>query len=136
MSADQLPEGGEWATGSLLDKANVGKYVHHRGGGYGHRGGGYGSVARIAKVGRVNVHIENYGLPASYRVNEDAPGRAHAEYGSTVETDEFLTAYTERQRLVSALRAGERQNWRHVPLDSLRKIVALIEALGTEDALS
>lgn len=121
MTDSTLPEGGEWATGSLLDKSNVGKYVHVR-------SSGYERVAAIAKVGRTNVHIStNYGRTVSYRVRPDELGWASGEFNSGVQTHEYQSERTERSLLAQSIREQDRVGWQRVSIDKLRRIVAILD---------
>lgn len=127
----QLPEGGEWATGSLLDKANVGKFVHVK-------GHAWSAVTSIVKVGRTNVHVASngYGGTEAYRLHVEDSGIAYAEFGYFVQTDQHKAESDERAKFGGLLREHERNGWRKLSMDSLRQITAILEGLGTGDALS
>lgn len=115
-----LPEGGEWATGSLLDKSNVGKYV------WASNGRGW-EPTQIAKVGRTNVHVKRYGQTVSHLVHIDVRATAYGQFGATVQTDEYRSTASERDALVKALQDESRNYWQRVPLDKLRRIVAILD---------
>lgn len=113
-----LPEGGEWAIGSLLDKSNVGKYVWA-----GNDGRGKWSPERIAKIGRTNIHVSRYGQTTAYRVHPDIPTQAGAEYGAMVQTDKYRSERAERNELLGVLPTS----WSRVSTDKLRRIVAILD---------
>lgn len=128
MDTPELPEGGEWATGSLLDKSNVGKYVHLQ-------GKNYSWVGQIAKVGRKNIHVHSnrYGGTSPYSVHVEDGGIAYAEFGYWVQTDEHQAIVAERIEFSRLIRDHERTSWRRVSSENLRRIAAILKE-GQNDA--
>jgi hypothetical protein len=111
------------AVGSLLDPANVGRYV------WCSWNGNKPGLCKIVKVTRTNVHVENgWARPVSMRVNPDRPGTASGNangYQVSCATDEARREADERRLLTAEIRGAR---WGSIPIDVVRDVHALIES--------
>lgn len=121
---DSLPNA-EWATTPLRNPENIGRKVWFS------WNGNVPSTVLISEVTRVGVRIDTTDSPQrGFRCSSTDPGIAHRtinQWMSSVFTEQYRLDTEEQSDLIGSIKQATL--W-HLPIESLRKIKAIIEKEG------